>query len=437
MKKHTNRGIKICYVGIVIALLMMIVGRVGLKRFFVRPEEKVIDVQKKITLPILISGGDASWKSCVSEVAGKYMEEHPEVKVAVRAATTKKNKDYAKALLEEEALGNFQGIVEMKNAVIYAEKEKILPLPKELTKEMRAVDEVQGKVYSISRYYTGRCFLYNKKIFQEYGLEEPQTYEEFLTVCKTLKEHGVTPLTVGGKDLWHLGKWSNGLFRKDVQIENPDWLEKCSQGEVAWTDKEPKRMLTDFQNLFTSGYVVSDFAETEDAGTIEKLVQSEAAMLYSETTLFSQVMKADSDFELGYFFFPNDESESQAELDSSWGWTIATPTEGTKVYDAAVDFLKFYYREDIYQRVLQEMNGISSLKKAITYEAIPVQKQLLEQVKKDAQIEKDVWTQPEVPEGFSNLLHQNMRSMAVGEQSVEETAEYLEQGWRRLSEEEK
>lgn len=422
--------------GIVI-VLVLIVGFMSLKQFSGRSSEETVDMQKKVELPILISGGDASWKSCVSKVAEKYMKEHPEVKVEVRAATTKKNKDYAKVLLEEEALGNFQGIVEMKNSAIYAEKEKILPLPEALTEEMRAVDEVQGKVYSISRYYTGRCFLYNKKIFQEYGLEEPQTYEEFHEVCKILKEHGVTPLTVGGKDLWHLGKWSNGLFKKDVQMEDPNWLEKCSQGKVAWTDKEPERMLTDFQNLFTSGYVVSDFAETEDAGTIEKLVQSEAAMLYSETTLFSQVMKADSDFELGYFFFPNDESEPQAELDSSWGWTIATSTEGTKVYDAAVDFLKFYYREDIYQEVLQEMNGISSLKKPITYEAIPVQKQLLEQVKKNVQIEKDVWTQPEVPEGFSNLLHQNMRSMALGEQSVEETAEYLEQGWRRLSEEEK
>ena len=436
MKKRTNRWIEICCVGIVIALLL-VVGSMSLRQFSGRSGEKDVDVQKKVELPILISGGDASWKSCVSKVAEKYMKENPEIKVEVRATTTKKNKDYAKALLEEEALGNFQGIVEMKNSAIYAEKGKILPLPEELTEEMRAVDEVQGKVYSISRYYTGRCFLYNKKIFQEYGLEEPQTYEEFLEVCKILKEHGVTPLTVGGKDLWHLGKWSNGLFKKDVQMEDPDWLEKCSQGKVAWTDKEPERMLTDFQNLFTNGYVVSDFVETEDAGTIEKLVHSEAAMLYSETTLFSQVMKADPDFELGYFCFPNDESEPQIELDSSWGWTIAASAEGSKVYDAAVDFLKFYYREDIYQEVLQEMNGISSLKKSITYEAIPVQRQLLEQVEKNAQIGKDVWTQPEVPEGFSNLLHQNMRSMALGEQSVEETAEYLEQGWRRLSEEEK
>ena len=422
---------------IIIVVLMLIGGIIAYKNFHKKSGEQTTQIQQKTVLPILISGGDASWKSCVSKVAEKYMEEHSEVVVKVRAATTKKNKDYAKALLEEEALGNFQGIVEMKNSAIYAEKKKILPLPEELTEKMRATDEVQGKVYSISRYYTGKCILYNKRIFQEYGLEEPQTYEEFLTVCKTLKEHGVTPLTIGGKDLWHLGKWSNGLFKKDVQLKNLDWLEKCSQGKVHWTDKKPEKMLTDFQNLFTNGYVVSDFAETEDAGTIEKLVREDAAMLYSETTMFSQVMKADPDFELGYFFFPNDESEPQVEMDSSWGWTIAASAEGTKVYDVAVDFLKFYYREDIYQEVLQEMNGISSLKKSITYEAIPVQKQLLEQVQGRVQIEKDVWTRSEVPEGFSNMLHLNMRSMALEEQSVEETAEYLEQGWRRLSEKEK
>lgn len=436
MKIQKNSRGKIAGAVIIIVVLMSVVGGSVYKSYRGHTEDTG-QTQEKTVLPILIPGGDASWKSCVSKVAEKYMKEHPEVDVEVRAATTKKDKDYAKALLEEEALGNFQGIVEMKNPAIYAKKEKILPLPEELTEKMRTTDEIDGEVYSISRYYTGRCVLYNKKLFEKYGLEEPQTYEEFLSVCETLKEYGITPLTIGGKDLWHLAKWSNGLFKKDVQMQDPDWLEKCSQGNAHWTDAEPEKMLTDFQILFTSGYVLSDFAETEDAGTIEKLVREDAAMVYSETTMFSQVMKADPDFELGYFFFPNDGDEPQMELDGSWGWTITESVKGTKVYDAAVDFLKFYYREDIYQKVLQEMNGISSLEKSISYESIPIQEQLLEQVQGEVPVDKDVWTKPEVPEGFSNLLHQNMRSMAAGEQSVEETAEYLEQGWRKLSEEEK
>lgn len=436
MKIQKNGWARIAGVVVIIVVLILIVGGVAY-RSYRRHAEDTKQIQEKTVLPILISGGDASWKSCVSKVAEKYMKEHSEVDVEVRAATTKKDKDYAKALLEEEALGNFQGIVEMKTPAIYAKKEKILPLPEELTKRMRTTDEIDGEVYSISRYYTGRCVLYNRKLFKKYGLEEPQTYEKFLSVCETLKEHGITPLTIGGKDLWHLAKWSNGLFKKDVQMQDPDWLEECSRGNVHWTDEKPEKMLTDFQNLFTSGYVLSDFAETEDAGTIEKLVREDAAMLYSETTMFSQVMKADPDFELGYFFFPNDGNEPQIELDGSWGWTITESVKGTKVYDAAVDFLKFYYREDVYQKVLQEMNGISSIEKSISYESIPIQEQLLEQVQGDVPVEKDVWTKPEVPEGFSNLLHKNMRNMAQGKQSVGKTAEYLEQGWRKLSEEEK
>ena len=62
MKKHTNRWIKICCVGIVIVLVLL-VGFMSLKQFSGRSGEETVDMQKKVELPILISGGDASWKS--------------------------------------------------------------------------------------------------------------------------------------------------------------------------------------------------------------------------------------------------------------------------------------------------------------------------------------------------------------------------------------
>ena len=37
---------------------------------------------------------------------------------------------------------------------------------------------------------------YNKAIFDKYGLEVPTTYDEYVQVCDTLKENGVTPVAL-------------------------------------------------------------------------------------------------------------------------------------------------------------------------------------------------------------------------------------------------
>lgn len=38
------------------------------------------------------------------------------------------------------------------------------------------------------------------------GLTEPTTYEEFMTLCQTIKDKGdMAPIVVGGQDIWHMG----------------------------------------------------------------------------------------------------------------------------------------------------------------------------------------------------------------------------------------
>jgi raffinose/stachyose/melibiose transport system substrate-binding protein len=45
-------------------------------------------------------------------------------------------------------------------------------------------------------------FIYNQDIFNELGLEEPQTYEEFIEMLGTIQEAGYAPLVMGTADQW-------------------------------------------------------------------------------------------------------------------------------------------------------------------------------------------------------------------------------------------
>lgn len=278
------------------------------------------------------------------------MELHPEVEVRVRTVANVENTDYDKGLIIETALGNFEGIVEMRNAQRYVQEGLLAPLPDELTEKIKQAKEIDGEVYSVPRYYSVRGMIYNKSIFRELGLGVPENYEEFLGVCRTLKEHGIAPLAVGAGDLWHLDHWCNLLFAMDVSRQNPGWLKLCSEGEAHWTDDGPVQMLLDFQELFEEGYVEENYAETTDAETIELLTEGRAAMLCSGPWLFSQILKTDPEFEIGWFFLPDREGKLLLEQNGDWEWAVASSCEVDGTYDAAVDFLKFYYSRDIYEK---------------------------------------------------------------------------------------
>lgn len=58
-----------------------------------------------------------------------------------------------------------------------------------------------GEIYSVPvNIHRSNMLWYNKKVFDEAGLQPPKTIDEFYTVAEALKAKGITPLAVGGKD---------------------------------------------------------------------------------------------------------------------------------------------------------------------------------------------------------------------------------------------
>ncbi|MFN2167763.1 MAG: ABC transporter substrate-binding protein, partial [Anaerolineae bacterium] len=66
----------------------------------------------------------------------------------------------------------------------------------------RALSTVDGKQYFLPSSWYWWAVYYRTDIFEQYGLEPPETWEEFLQVCETLKENGIAPITIGTKYRW-------------------------------------------------------------------------------------------------------------------------------------------------------------------------------------------------------------------------------------------
>lgn len=55
---------------------------------------------------------------------------------------------------------------------------------------------IDGKVYGVPEVMHSDGLLYNKRMFRELGLEVPQTWDEFIEVCESLKEEGIIPIAM-------------------------------------------------------------------------------------------------------------------------------------------------------------------------------------------------------------------------------------------------
>lgn len=61
-----------------------------------------------------------------------------------------------------------------------------------------------GKTYGVPIFGVTHGVYYHKKIFEKYGLQEPATWDEFLALCKTLKDKGENVFAQGTMDEWTL-----------------------------------------------------------------------------------------------------------------------------------------------------------------------------------------------------------------------------------------
>src|SRR5690606_22926530 len=72
------------------------------------------------------------------------------------------------------------------------------------TTETYAIDD---RTYALPLEFNIAPIYYNKKIFEQYGLQVPSTYDEFLETVNTLAAHQIVPIALGNKDRWTGSLW--------------------------------------------------------------------------------------------------------------------------------------------------------------------------------------------------------------------------------------
>lgn len=136
-----------------------------------------------------------------------------------------------------------------------------------------------GKLYGLPRNTDVAGFYYNEKMFQDNGWEIPTTYDELLTLAKTISDAGITPLAMDGGDGWPMAVYLSDILYKVAGSEYASIVGNAiSTGDFSAPElAEATDLLraTVEAGLFQNGY------DSQDYGTAQNLfTNGQAAMFY-------------------------------------------------------------------------------------------------------------------------------------------------------------
>ncbi len=205
-----------------------------------KEEEGAMAEGEKVTLTVW------SWRTededAYNEIFDVYEAEHPNVTVEfVPFVATDYNNILATGLTGEggpdvvqlRAYGGLQPLVEAGQLEPLDGKVSTLSnFTPDLLKEAMGIKD--GRIYGVPFGIQTLAAYYNKGIFDELGLSEPTTWDEFMTALDTLKENGYIPIAAPAKDTWMLPIIHDAVGAP--RYGGPEFEKKILAGETDFTD---------------------------------------------------------------------------------------------------------------------------------------------------------------------------------------------------------
>ena len=217
-----------------------------------------------------------------------------------------------------------------------------------------------GKDYGLVTgvYQTG--LFYNKTIFQRYNLTVPTTYNQFVTVCKTLKSHNITPVWTGianGASFYL--EFMMYPFMQDAlasSLGSASASQALASGQVKWTDANMVKAFTR-EKEFASNYLEKNYAGENWQQMPGAFAAGKAAMLLDGSWDIPSVLQANPSMQIGYFPIPgsNTSANNNSVSNPDLTWTILN---NSKHKALAEKWLAFFASSSIYNQYVKA-TGIS------------------------------------------------------------------------------
>ncbi|HYI50850.1 MAG TPA: extracellular solute-binding protein [Microbacterium sp.] len=275
-------------------------------------------------------------------------------------------KDRIPDIVTLNANGNFGGLAKAGVFHDFSDEpvlETINPAVQEILTDLGTFgDEVNGLGYVNN----ANGVIYNASIFEEQGLEVPETWDEFIAVCDTLQEAGVTPFYGTLADSWTgMPSW-NALGAYPARDDFFDKLR--AQGTDVGPDSEVSfeknfaemmdQQYTLFSNYMQEGYR----GETYDEGNAA-FANGDVAMLLQGIWATNPIKQVNPDIEMGIFPYPGTDNPEDRLLVSGVD-VVFTMGKNSPNEDAAMRFIDYAFQKDVIEGFAASQNMVPSVEGA-------------------------------------------------------------------------
>jgi len=138
-----------------------------------------------------------------------------------------------------------------------------------------ATGRKDGKIYGVPFASQTMVIYYNKKLFAQAGVSIPKSWDEFLSMMKTLKDKGILPLANGGKEGWTL-EFLAGAITPNF-YGGSTFYEAVTSGQTSFKDPVYTNALAKMLEL--RPYMNQNFMGV-DYATMQQLFLNEQAAMF-------------------------------------------------------------------------------------------------------------------------------------------------------------
>jgi len=247
-----------------------------------------VQVEKPVAKRIVIYNSymsDPAPREADAALVKMFEEEHPDIDVIHSTIAHEDFKQAIRAYLTASTPPDVMTWFAGNRARFFIDKGLIMDISDVWEKEgwnesypkgFRALSTVNDKQYFLPASWYWWAVYYRKDIFDQYGLKPPQTWDEFLQVCETLKQNGITPITIGTKYPWTAAGWFDYL---NMRVNGPEFHINLMLGKERYDDPRVKKVFTDYWGvLIQKGYFLENAAAYSWSEALQFMIEGKAAM---------------------------------------------------------------------------------------------------------------------------------------------------------------
>ena len=292
----------------------------------------------------------------------KFQETYPHINIDFQPY---KSTEYNTILSNALISGDGPDIIQLRpynGAKSIADNDYLLPLDdiagiENISEQyLDAAKGSDGKVYGVPLSLNAGAIFYNKKLFEENGIEEPKTWDEFIVASKKLKEAGIIPIAQSGRAAYLLSM-THGIIAPGAYGNN-EYVEQIISGNTNLKDAkfvESVKRMNELKEFFPK-----DFIALEDSDAQTLFYTEQAAMYINGDYRLSTIEDTAPDISVGIIpGLSNNANEDPAVV--TWVDGSYAAVKNSEHPDEAKLFMEFLASPEFGQIFTNESNRLSAV----------------------------------------------------------------------------